>query len=85
MKTVDIENEVKIAAFAVINSSAFPEARWKKIRNVGALSSTEESNPLAQKHLLKINSPPGAIHLKIAANDPFSPFDRIDRIDKIGI
>ena len=80
MKTVEIENEVKIEALVVISSAAFPEARWKKIKNVGALSNTEESNPLAQKHLLKTNSPPGAIQLKIIASDPFSPLDRIDKI-----
>lgn len=80
MNTVEIEKDVKIAALVVINSAAFPEARWKKIKKVGALSNTEERSPLAQKHLLKMNSPPGAIQLKIIASEPFSPLDRIERI-----
>ena len=80
MNTVEIEKDDKIAALVVINSATFPEVRWKKIKKVGALSRIEERSPLAQKHLLKMNSPFGAIQLKIIASDPFSPLDKIERI-----
>ena len=80
MKTVAIENDAKIDAFVVINSTASPDVMWKNIKNVGALSNNDESNPLAQKHLSKTNSPFGAIQWNIEARGPFVPCSKIDKI-----
>ena len=77
MNTVEIEIAVNKCAFTVINSLAFPDNIWKKIRNVGALSKMDDNNPLAQKHLLAIMLPFGAIQSKMNFNEPSFPWCNI--------